>query len=248
MTIHNQCGVPLTLRFMLPLVSTACLRIAIFPDDQHGYHLSAQLAALCQEISCRYAGARSHPRQQLFLLRISMRCRRILLLSSAVFCAIDFIMMFFSITGAIWLGGAGSCIVFGLYWKRGTAAGAWSSLIAGSTIATTGFVVQHSWVGHIYPWLQRHDLLEAVSRFFASASAPFEPFIVWRVTEMSFPMNSQEIYFLALVVSITLYVVVSLLSGKEAFNMDRMLHRGKYHVEGKEVPKTALTFQTAWNQ
>ena len=38
--------------------------------------------------------------------------------------------------------GAGSCIVGGLYWRRGTAAGAWASMIVGSLLAVAGIVVQ----------------------------------------------------------------------------------------------------------
>ena len=38
----------------------------------------------------------------------------------------DYIFMFMAVTGAIFLGGAGICIVGGLYWKRGTTAGAWT--------------------------------------------------------------------------------------------------------------------------
>ena len=245
MTIHNQMRVPLTLRFMLPIGVTGVLcAIAIFlMISTDTTYLHSWGSIIIQDVVLPLRGRPFTPRQQLLLLRISITAVAVFaFVFSSIFAQVDFIMMFFSITGAIWLGGAGSCIVFGLYWKRGTAAGAWSSLIAGSTIATSGFVLQHSWVGHIYPWLQRHDLLEAVSTFFATASAPFEPFVVWRVTEMSFPMNSQEIYFLALVVSISLYVVVSLLTCKEAFNMDRMLHRGKYHVEGKELAKTRWNF------
>jgi len=54
----------------------------------------------------------------------------------------DYLLMFFAVTGAIFLGGAGSCIVGGLYWKRGTTAGAWSGMIIGSTLAVGGIIAQ----------------------------------------------------------------------------------------------------------
>lgn len=54
----------------------------------------------------------------------------------------DYILMFQNVTGAIFLGGAGSCIVGGLYWKRGTAAGAWTAMILGSTLAVAGMIAQ----------------------------------------------------------------------------------------------------------
>lgn len=50
-----------------------------------------------------------------------------------------------------------------------------------------------------------------------------------------------EIYFIAMVVSISLYIIISLLTCKKVFNMDRLLHRGKYHKEGEIVEKIPLT-------
>jgi solute:Na+ symporter, SSS family len=43
-----------------------------------------------------------------------------------------------------------------------------------------------------------------------------------------FPLNPQEISFYASLIAVFLYVTISLLTCKEDFNMDRMLHRGKY--------------------
>jgi SSS family solute:Na+ symporter len=54
----------------------------------------------------------------------------------------DYLLMFFAVTGAIFLGGAGSCIVGGLYWKRGTTPGAWAGMIVGSTLAVGGIIAQ----------------------------------------------------------------------------------------------------------
>ncbi|MFA6929521.1 MAG: sodium:panthothenate symporter [Lentisphaeria bacterium] len=241
MTIHNQMRVPLTLRFMLPIGVTGVLcAIAIFlMISTDTTYLHSWGSIIVQDVILPIRGKPLTPRQQLLLLRLSITgVAFFAFVFSSIFAQVDYIMMFFAITGAIWLGGAGSCIVFGLYWKRGTVAGAWASLIAGSSIATSGFAVQYSWVKYIYPWLQRHDLLDGVASFFAHASAPFEPFIVWRVTATSFPINSQEIYFLALVTSIILYVTISLLTCKQPFNMDRMLHRGIYHREGVALKKT----------
>jgi SSS family solute:Na+ symporter len=55
------------------------------------------------------------------------------------------IMLYFLITGAIWLGGSGSVIIGGLYWKRGTTAAAWAALITGATFAIAGIVLDQVW-------------------------------------------------------------------------------------------------------
>lgn len=46
-----------------------------------------------------------------------------------------------------------------------------------------------------------------------------------------FPINGQTFWGLAMGLSTISYIVVSLLSGKKDFNMDKLLHRGKYKVE-----------------
>jgi SSS family solute:Na+ symporter len=63
-------------------------------------------------------------------------------LFSLLFQQSEYILMFFAITGAIYAGGSGSVIIGGLYWKRGTTAAAWATMITGSSIAVGGIVLQ----------------------------------------------------------------------------------------------------------
>lgn len=251
MTIHNQMRVPITLRYMLPIGITGVLAaVAIFlMISTDTTYLHSWGSIIVQDVILPIRGRAFTPRQHLTILRIVIASVALFaFVFSSIFGQVDFIMMFFAITGAIWLGGAGSCIVFGLYWKRGTAAAAWTSLISGSSVATLGILAQTFWASRIYPWLERRDLVEAAEHWFSSFSAPFEPFIMWRVTPTAFPINSQEIYFLALVLSITLYVTVSLLTCKTPFNMDRLLHRGAYHREGIRYQKTNWTWENFYSK
>jgi len=153
--------------------------------------------------------------------------------------------MFFALAGAIWMGGSGPCIIGGLYWKRGTTAGAWSALVAGSSLALSAIIGQQLWVSGIYPWLSSHDMLGVVGTIVEGASAPFEPYIKWRVTPDKFPINSQEMFAITMLVSIGLYIIVSLLTCRQPFNMERMLHRGKYQREGLKIKTEKLTFRNA---
>jgi SSS family solute:Na+ symporter len=109
------------------------------------------------------------------------------------------IFMFFAVTGAIWAGGAGSVIIGGLYWKRGTTAAAYSALIVGSVTGLWGLFANQVWQS-----------------------------LYGRV----FPINGQVLWFLAMVSAIVVYVVVSLITGRPAtdVNMEKLLHRGKYAV------------------
>lgn len=47
----------------------------------------------------------------------------------------------------------------------------------------------------------------------------------------NFPFNGQQMYFFAMIISSLLYIIVSLASRQEKFNLDKMLHRGKYAAE-----------------
>ena len=66
-------------------------------------------------------------------------------LFSMFFRQTQHIMLYFMITGAIWLGGSGSVIIGGLYWKRGTTAAAWAALITGAVLASAGIILDQVW-------------------------------------------------------------------------------------------------------
>ncbi len=48
-----------------------------------------------------------------------------------------------------------------------------------------------------------------------------------------FPLNGQEVWALAMGASICVFTVLSLTSGRR-FNLDKLLHRGKYEVPGEK--------------
>jgi len=139
---------------------------------------------------------------------------------SMIFPLRDYVYMFFQITGAIFIGGAGAVTIGGLYWKRGTTAGAWSALITGSILAATGIFIKHIfWPfvlpalkgSHVnWPWLQ---------------NLPEE-----------FPLDGTELAFVTAITSACVYVVVSLLTKVDPdFSMERMLHRGRYAIKTERV-------------
>ena len=60
---------------------------------------------------------------------------------SLVYPQNSYILFFFAITGSIFISGAGAAIVFGLYWRHGTTAGAWSAMISGAFVSVLGLVL-----------------------------------------------------------------------------------------------------------
>jgi SSS family solute:Na+ symporter len=56
-----------------------------------------------------------------------------------------------------------------------------------------------------------------------------------------FPINGQWIFLISIIFCSVLYVVTSLLDPKADFNMEKMLHRGPYAVEGEELQELRPT-------
>jgi len=155
-------------------------------------------------------------RAQMWLLRLAIVGVAIFAFTfSLLFPLNEYIFMYFQITGAIYLGGAGAVILGGLYWKRGTVEGAWAAMICGSVLSVTGVTLRNI----VWPFY----LSDLKARF------PDAGWIVALPGE--FPYNGMEMAFAVALICIVLYVVVSLLSRRPPIDMDRLLHRGRWAVE-----------------
>ena len=146
-----------------------------------------------------------------------------------LFKQVDYIAMFFAITGAIFLGGAGCAILGGLYWKKGTTSAAWAGMITGSILGVGGIVIQQIWKVLDPSLVYLLEYLEGVG-IGTRAIRLAQNYLTTYADK--FPINGQVLFFYGMISSIVVYVTVSLLTCKEGFNMDRMLHRGKYAIEG----------------
>lgn len=242
-TIRNQMLVPVVLRDILPagVLGAFCALMIFLMISTDTAYMHSWGSILVQDIYMPIRKKPLTPERQLALLRIA-----ILLVAIYAFCfslffgQVTYILMFFALTGSIWAG-AGAVIVGGLYWNRGTTAGAWCALILGAGLALGGLLLTNVWVGTVYPLLaQFPDVLAGFSAAVETISRPLEPIILWRVTPDKFFINGQEVNFITMVGAIIVYVVVSLLTSREKFNMDRMLHRGKYERPEDAVPEPAL--------
>ncbi|MCC5834731.1 MAG: sodium:solute symporter [Opitutales bacterium] len=137
---------------------------------------------------------------------------------SMIFPLKEFILMYFQATGAIFTGGAGAVLIGGLYWKRGTAAGAWAAMIVGSVLAVGGVLIINIIWPVLTPWLQasfvdNHWIQALPERF-------------W--------LNGVQMSFLASISACLAYVIGSYASKDPQINMDRMLNRGQYQAVAAE--------------
>jgi len=100
----------------------------------------------------------------------------------------------------------------------------------------------------VYPWLVKMGWADGIGAFLETVSKPLNPIVVWKMDPVKFPINSKEIMFIAMILSIVMYCLVSFLTCRRPFNLDRMLHRGKYAVDGEVKHFEKLTFRTLFKK
>ena len=88
----------------------------------------------------------------------------------------------------------------------------------------------------MYPAIAKAGWVDSFDRALRWLSSPFEPYIHWEMDAVRCPVNAIEFNFFLSVLCVLLYVAVSALTCKIPFNLDRMLHRGKYGLgEAREI-------------
>jgi SSS family solute:Na+ symporter len=123
----------------------------------------------------------------------------------------QYVAMWSALTAAVFVAGAGSVIIGGLYWSRGTTEGAWSAMGVGIAVSAFGILAKDSY------WVFE-------SLFGAAESVPG-----WiREIHESKWISGQVLTFAAMASAIVAYVAVSLATMRERFDLDRMLFRGRY--------------------
>ncbi len=243
-TLFNQVRVTITLRQMLPvgIAGLFCLLMVMLMLSTDDGRIFNSAASIVQDIILPFRKTPFTPEQHIRCLKICSLFVCVFFFCCAFVPPMDYIQMFISVVGAIWTGGAGPVMVFGLYSKFGNTAGAYASLFAGSGISVSGVLLQRNWAGSVYPFLVRHGWVEGVGSFLETVSAPFHPLVVWEMSPVTFPINSYEIYFLAMLFGTVAYVVVSLIAYRKPYNLDRLLHRGEYAIDGERKIKIKWTF------
>ncbi|MCU0791683.1 MAG: sodium:panthothenate symporter [Opitutaceae bacterium] len=250
-TLYNQMMLPVALNNLLPvgLMGLFCLlmiMLMLSTDDTRVFNAAS---TIIQDIVLPLRKKPLTPAQHLFWLRMCSVCVCVFFfVVSLFFVQLDYINMFITIMTAMWLGGAGPIMIFGLYSRFGTTTGAFCSLIFGSGFSIGGLFVQRNWADLLYPWLAERGWVDPFARFLEAVSSPFNPYIVWKMDPVKFPINSYELYFIAMISGVVAYVLGSLLTYKKPYNLDRLLHRGIYDVEGREKLKTPWNMRTVWGK
>ena len=235
-TLYQQMMMPMVLQKIFPagLLGLFCLlmvMLLISTDDSRIFNAAGNFI---QDIILPFCKGRLSPERHLLLLRVSSLCTTLFFFVVAIFFRqMDYINMFTTIMTSLWLGGAGPIMVFGLYTRFGNLTGAWCAIIFGFGTSILGLVFQRNWALTIYPWIERHGWVDMADKILRTLSGPFEPYIVWRMDAVKFPINSYEIFFISMALAIGTYIIGSYLTYKP-YNLDKLLHRGIYS-DGPEV-------------
>ncbi|QDU32096.1 sodium/panthothenate symporter [Poriferisphaera corsica] len=247
-SVQNQMRVPIALTKMLPVgITGAFCAVMLFAFiSTHDTYLHSWGSIFVQDVILPFKKKPFTPKQHIWMLRFSiMFVALFIFMFSLFFQQSQYILMFFAITGAIYAGGAGPVIVFGLYWKRGTTKAALTSLTLGWAVALSGMVLQNGWKSVWYPKMEAYApwMLDVWAGLFEMCRQL--PGINWALDPEKFPIDGQWFFFFAIVLSLTAYITISLIEsyvlGKPTHNMDQLLHRGDYrinddHAEAEKPP------------
>ena len=250
-TLFHQLMLPMGMRHMLPdgLVGLFCLMMVIFMVSSDDSRIYSACITITQDCVLPFCKEDLSPKAHIRLIRIvSIGVGLVFLAGSYFMSQLDYIQLFVTIMCSMWLGGCGPVILGGLYSRFGTVAGAFTSLITGMLMSVSGILLQRNWPDYVYPWLEQHGWAAPVGKFLETVSRPLHPWVVWKMDPVDFPINSYEIYFITMIVSLVLYIAVSFLTCKEPFNLDRMLHRGIYAADGSAKPASPWTWQNLWSK
>ena len=227
----KQMLLPLGLAQILPLgikgLFVSVVLMGIFGGD--GQHLHSWGSIFFQDVVLPLRTRPLDTQTHIVLLRLSIiGVAAFAFLFGAFFTQTEYLPMWFNITTAIFVGGAGASIVGGLYWSRGTTAGAWTALLLGSFLSTGGILLrQPGCVG----------LCRSLTTALGIGSASWVQSIA-RHLGANFPLNGTEISFYASLIALASYVFVSWLTCRTPHNMDRLLHRGVYAVEPEALDES----------
>ena len=194
--VRTQMIVPIALGQLLPMglkgvlcATMLCGFLGSLDTSMHSWG-----SIFVQDVLLPFRSVPFTPQTHIRLLRWSIAgVAAFISLFSIFYQPAEFIVMFQIATGAIYLAGAGAIIIGGLYWSRGTTAGAWTAMISGAIVMLISITIRQ-----IETRYNTHLLNQP---------------------------NPQIVSAIAMAVACAGYVVVSLITCRTPFNLQRMLHR-----------------------
>ena len=179
-TLYYQQNLSVTMRALLPPGLFGLFALLLFlamlsTDDTRIYSAALTLA---QDVVLPLKKKPFTPRGHLWMIRIVSICIGVFFLAGSYWMKqMDYYNMFVVLVCAMWEGGAGAIMTFGLYTRVGTTAGAWTALVTSVSLSVSYVFVQLKWAETVYPAIAKAGLVESFDRALRWLSSPFEPYI-----------------------------------------------------------------------
>jgi len=212
-TLRKQLTITMALSHIMPvgLAGLFCAIMLAALISTYDSFMHTWGVVFLQDVIMPFRKKRFETKTHLWLLRLSIfGVAAFSFFYSMFFPNTESLLMYFALVNSIWLGGSGAVILGGLYWKRGTNAAAFWTLILGAVMGSICTIVKLGW-----------------PKWYDGAT---------------FPINAQWLFLITIVVSVAVYWIMSLM-GNENHNMDKLLNRGKYAIEGEQ---TNVVHRTKW--
>ena len=244
--LKSQARIPMALGGILPigLLGLFCASMLAAFISTHDTYLHSWGSMLVQDVILPFKKKDLEPQTHLWLLKLAILAVAIFIfIFSLKFEHAQRVVMYCNITATVFVGGAGAVIIGGLYWKKATTAGAWTAMVTGLTLSLLGTLITQAGPSAITSAQQKvfwTNITEKLAVINCDG-------IFWSTALELFETNAQVMTFWVYVICVSLYIIVSLITHKEDFNMDRMLHKGKYEIEGEEVASYSEA-NTVWEK
>lgn len=212
--LQKQLAVPLTLLQIFPpgllgLFAAVMIGAAVTTDNSF---IHSWGGIFIQDVVVPIRGRKLKQKEHIRLLkRAVIGVAGFAFFWSLFFPLKEWIFMYFQVTSSIFLSGAGIALIGALYWKKGTVQGAWGAIVTGLVLSVTGILLRQFWAA--IP-----GALELADKF---------------------PISGIYVFTISALCSTAVYVAFSLLTCKEDFNLDKLLHRGPYAVENSKAHSAA---------
>ncbi len=215
-TLQGQMRAPFVLSEILPvglIGAFAALMLAAFIST-HDTYLHSWGSIFIQDVIMPFRKKPFDKETHIKVLRYSIFGVAVFIfLFSLLFSQSQKIALYFAVTAAIFAGGCGAVIIGGLYWNKGTTAAAWTAMIIGAVIGVSGTLIKQIsdiWLLDVSSYSQLKTILIFLKN-----------------------INGQEYWGLGMASSSISYIVVSLLFPEKLVNMDKLLNRGEYSIDGE---------------
>ena len=250
-TLYHQQMMAIGMRKLLPtgMLGMFCLLLVlamISTDDTRIYSASLTIT---QDVVLPLFPNGLTPKQHIWAIRlVSIGVGIFFIFGSFFMAQLDYISLYSTLMCMMWMGGCGPVMIFGLYSRFGNSAGAFASVLSGMVLAFGSIFVQRNWADVVYPWLVKMNWADGIGRFLETVSKPMNPIVSWKMDPVKFPINSYELYMMTMILTFIIFCVVSALTQKEPFNLDRMLHRGIYNTDGENKVREKWTFRNVFSK